>query len=82
MNDCIGVSILDKPMEVDWGKWLLEHPDCDTVYEDVKIGEIIRVYAFSVSKSGNVELERIRNQRFSGKKIMKGLSSSAIAGLI
>lgn len=82
MADYSNITILEDPIEANWGDWLVAHPDCDTICEDVKTGERIRVFAFSKSLEGNRTLKQYRNQSLLGKKILKGLSSDAIAGII
>ena len=76
------ITILNEPMEVNWGDWLMAHPDCDTICEDVEVGERIRVFAFSKTSKGNKDLKAYRNEHLSGMQILKGISSYAIAGIV
>lgn len=76
------ITVLNAPIEADWGTWLLDHPDCDTICEDVIVGKVIRIFAYANSSAGNVELKKYRNDIFRDKKIIKGLSKNAVLGII
>lgn len=82
MREYPHITILSQPIEANWSQWLVDHPDCDTICEDVETGETIRVYAFASSQEGNRELGEYRNLQLAGIPILKGLSSYAIAGII
>lgn len=70
------------PEDVDWAEWVINHPDCDTICEDISTGKKIRVFAFAKTKDGNAELRRYRDLKYPGMKILKGMSRYAIAGLV
>lgn len=82
MPEMKNITVLDHPIEADWGTWIINHPDCDTICEDIIIGKIIKIFAYANSDAGNAELKTYRNNVLSGKKILKGLSSNAINGII
>ena len=83
MNMEDNIVILDNPLDIDTGAWMVEHPDCDAIIEDVEnsYGQRIRVFAYAVNELGNDILETIRNHRFSHMSILKGVSRYAIGGI-
>lgn len=82
MDDYSNITVLEKPIEVDTGKWAVEHPDCDTIFENVDQGQHMRVFAYSKGENGNKDLKIYRDTFLSGLAIQKGLSRYAIAGLV
>ena len=79
INDII---MPDNPLSVDFGKWILEHPECDAIIEQIGTGPIMLVYAYSISKGANRELRRIRDERFKDKEILKGVTMDGIRNLV
>lgn len=76
------IFVYDYPVEVDCGDWIVNHPDCDTVCEQIGSGSIMLVYAYATSKSGNKPLHIYRDNNLSDKKILKGVSMDGIRRLI
>lgn len=77
------IVVPERPIESDWGEWLLAHPDCDAIYGGLEMPEQkITVFAYATSKKGNPELEKYREKFFSDKKILEGLNANAVGGII
>lgn len=76
------ITVLDTPIETDWAEWLENHPDCDSIRERERDGDLVRILAFSNSEEGNTELEQYRDRFLPGYIIMTGLSRYAITGII
>ena len=67
MNDIIetrDINILDNPVEIDYGKWIIEHPECDAVFDKTASDPIILIYAYATSKKGNKALRLYRDVNF------------------
>lgn len=80
--DMNNISVPDSPIEIDMGKWVINHPDCDAIFDIIEGGPVIIVYAFSTAKEGNRPLHAFRDMKFSGKRILKGVSKDGVAKLI
>lgn len=80
--DLSNVIVPDWPLEVDFGDWIIDHPDCDTVYERISGSSNILVYAYASDKSGNDILRDLRDRNYSGKKILQGVSENGIRQLV
>ena len=76
------ISVYEYPVEVDCGEWIVNHPDCDTVCEQIGSGSKMLVYAYATSKKGNEPLHAYRDKNLSNKKILKGVSIDGIRRLI
>ena len=76
------ICVYDYPVEVDCGEWIVKHPECDTVCEQIGAGSIMLVYAYATSKEGNESLHAYRDKKLSDKKILKGVSMDGIRRLI
>ena len=76
------IEILDFPIEANYGQWAMDHPECDTIYEQIGTSSVILVYAFAKSKSGNKPLELYRNNHLKDKKILMGVSMDGIRSII
>ncbi len=76
------VVIPEFPIETNYGKWLLENPECDSISEQIGTGTTMIVYAYATSKSGNKELRELRNKMFPDKKIYRALSQAGIRTLV
>ena len=77
-----GVCVPDWPIEVDFGEWIINHPDCDAIYERISGSSNILIYAYAMTRSGNDALRVLRDQQFSGKKILQGVSERGIRQLV
>ncbi len=80
--DTKDIVVYDNPVEVDSGKWIVDHPDCDTVCEQIGAGALMLVYAYATSKQGNDPLHLYRDRNLSDKLILKGVSMDGIRRLI
>lgn len=78
------IVVLDEPIDVAISEWMVKHPDCDTIIEDIEEskGQRIRVFAYALTEVGNDILEKLRNRDFSHKIILKGISRYAIGGIV
>ena len=76
------IEILDFPIEANYGQWAIDHPECDTIYEQIGTSSVILVYAFAKSKRGNKLLEIYRNDHLKDKKILMGVSMDGIRSII
>ena len=76
------IVVLDFPIEANYGQWAIDHPECDTVYEQIGTSSTILVYAYSLSKGGNKNLHRYRDEFLEGKKILMGVSLDGIRSII
>ncbi len=79
--DMTYISIPDYPIEINYGDWVINHPDCDSIMEMIGNGPIMLVYAYSTSKEGNKELRQLKDTSFSDKKILMGVSKDGISRL-
>ncbi|MBE5832194.1 MAG: hypothetical protein E7306_10705 [Butyrivibrio sp.] len=70
--DMTYISIPDFPIEINYGDWVIDHPECDSIMEMIGTGPIMLVYAYSTSNEGNKELRLLKDARFSDKKILMG----------
>ncbi len=85
MKDSIvadNIMIPDFPIEANYGQWAMEHPECDSVAEQIGTGTTILIYAYATSKDGNKTLRVCRDRMFTDKKIFKGVSLDGIRTLI
>ncbi len=82
MDEMGGVIVLDEPIEVDTGKWIEDHIECDTIKEDVAQGLRMIVFAYANSPAANTALEKYRDENMRGRKILKGLSKYAFASIL
>ena len=73
-----GIVYYDTPQEVDFGNWLLSHPDCDTIFDKTATFERIIVLAYATDEQYNDRLAEIRDERYSDKFILKGLSRDGV----
>lgn len=76
------ISVYDFPIEVDGGEWIENHPDCDTVCEQIGAGAGLLVYAYATSKKGNEPLHVYRDKYLPDMNILKGISKEAVQGFI
>ncbi len=76
------VIVPEFPIEANYGQWAIDHPECDSIVEQIGTGPIILVYAYSVSKSGNKELELVKNSAFPDKEILMGVTLDGIRSLL
>ena len=74
------VVIPEYPITVNLGEWVIEHPECDSICE--RIGPNYLIYAYATDKDGNGDLEELRDEKFSEKKILEGVSLDGIRRLI
>ena len=74
-----GIVVCDPPEEVDAGKWLESHPDCNTVFEDTDVSSVIRVFAWSTGKEFNKKLKTFKDNSFPDKMILRGIAKVALA---
>ena len=82
MNENSSIVICDPPQEVNYGSWLFEHPDCDTIVQHIGTGPIMLVFAYSLSKEGNEELMSYRNYHMPEKTILAGVSADGIRSIL
>ena len=68
--ETIDIAMPDKPITVNLGKWIIEHPECDSICE--------RIYAYALSKEGNAQLQALRDEKFVGKKILMGITMNGL----
>lgn len=76
------IEILEYPLEVNYGQWAIDHPECDTIYEQIGTGSTILVYAFALSKKANSLLVKYRDKHLQDKKILMGVSLDGIRSII
>ena len=76
------VKVFEYPEEANYGQWAFDHPECDSIIEQIGTGPTILVYAYATTKEGNKELENVRDEMFSDKAILMGVSMDAIRGFI
>ena len=76
------VEIFEYPVEANYGQWAVDHPECDSIIEQIGTGPIILVYAYATTKVGNEELRGVRDKMFPDKEILMGVSMDGIRGLI
>lgn len=68
-----GIYEFLNPWEVDAGEWLENHLDCDAIIDD--LGTKIVVYAYTRNPQFNRKLSDYRKESYSGKTILRGISS-------
>lgn len=78
MVDLNDIAVLEDPIKMDLGEWILAHPDCDTICDETGEDGEIRIYAYSLNKAGNRMLMLVRNEKYTDKRILGGLSKDAI----
>ena len=76
------VVIPEYPITVNLGEWVIEHPECDSICERIGTGPNYLIYAYATDKDGNGDLEELRDEKFSEKKILEGVSLDGIRRLI
>ena len=75
-----GIFEFDVPMKIDAGKWANEHLDCDAIIDN--LGSTIVVYAFTRESRFNSALSNYRRKKYSGQKILRGISSNGLNSLV
>lgn len=80
--DRANINVLDQPIKTDFGQWIIDHPDCDTIFDKAETSSVIIIYAYATSKKGNSDLHLYRDTHFTGKKILKGVSLDGIRKLV
>ena len=76
------ITVYECPIEVDGGEWIVKHPECDTVFEQIGGGSVILVYAYATSKKGNDSLRAYRDEKLPDKYILQGVSMDGLRQLI
>ena len=76
------VVIPEYPITVNLGEWVIAHPECDSICERIGTGPNYLIYAYATGKEGNGDLEDLRDEKFSDKKILEGVSLDGIRRLI
>ena len=76
------ISIPEQPLEEDFADWILNHPDCDTIFEKINGSSNILVYAYALNDDGNDDLLTVRKQRFPEKELLQGVSQRGLRQLI
>ena len=82
MNDNPNIVVCNPPEEANYGTWLLNHPDCDTVIQHIGTGATILIYAYAKNASGNEELEQYRDSYMPDYDILMGVSEDGIRSVI
>jgi hypothetical protein len=82
LTNVTDVVVPEFPIETDYGNWAIEHPECDSIIEQIGTGPIILVYAYATSHEGNKTLMRIKEQKFADKEILMGVTLDGIRRLI
>jgi len=80
--DMTNIMVLQYPIEANYGEWAVDHPECDTVCEQIGASPTILIYAYATSKKGNSPLHMFRDKNLAGKDILKGVSMDGIRKLI
>ena len=75
-----GIFVFLTPQTVDTGKWANEHLDCDAIIDNH--GNTIVVYAFTVDPKYNGSLGDFRKEKYSGQKILRGISSNGLNSIV
>lgn len=76
--DMTNIMVPEIPIEVDFGDWIISHPSCDTVIEEIQGSPKVLVYAYATSEDGNKALHLYRDRELSGMEISKGVSERGI----
>lgn len=76
------IKIPNTPLVVNLGEWIIEHPDCDSICERIDANHNYLIFAYASQKSGNQDIKKLRDERFSDKKILMGVTADGIRGLI
>ncbi|MBQ9361751.1 MAG: hypothetical protein IJT96_12020 [Lachnospiraceae bacterium] len=76
--ETIDIAMPDKPITVNLGKWIIEHPECDSICERIGSGPDYLIYAYALSKEGNAQLQALRDEKFVGKKILMGITMNGL----
>ena len=74
-----GIMELNTPQEMDAGKWLEDHLDCDAIVDDH--GSRILVYAYATDSAYNHMLYELRNKRYNDHRILRGISSVGLGSI-
>jgi hypothetical protein len=80
--DMNNIAMPDNPIIVNLGNWIIDHPECDSICERIGTGPDYRIFAYALSKEGNVALQTLRDERFAGKKILMGVTMDGVRRLI
>ena len=77
-----GIMVLEYPITVNLGEWVIDHPDCDSICERIGTGPNYLIYAYALDISANDALEKFRNEQYPDKKILTGVTMDGIRGLL
>ena len=80
--DMSNIEVPELPIEVKLGDWIISHPDCDSVMEDIEGSSHVLIHAYATSKAGNRPLHAFRDANMPGKEITKGVSANGIRKII